>query len=120
MVKIRKFDVDIEKLKIILRHHKQKTGLSCKKISETLDKPKTLVEHWFRNDGCFSIPEEDVWFQLKEILKIETDEFDQSITTFEYRDGVYEKAERCYMDYGIAPTLTCSDEVKIIDTRFCQ
>ena len=116
-VKIRKFDVDTDKLKQLLRQQKQQIGLSCKKISEILNKPKTLVEHWFRNDNCFAIPDEDVWFQLKELLQIDTDEFDKSIMTFEYRDGVYEKSERCYMDYGICPTLTCSDEIKIIDTR---
>ena len=113
-VKIRKFDVDTEKLKQLLKQQKQKIGLSCKKISEILNKPKTLVEHWFRTDNYFAIPDEDIWFQLKDLLEIDNDEFDESIMTFEYREGVYEKSERCYKDNGICPTLTCSDEIKII------
>lgn len=92
-------------------------GLSNKEIALSLNKPITLVAHWFRNDNCFSIPDEDIWISLKELLNIETDEFDESIMTFELRDGVYEKAERCYYDYGIAPTLTTvNTDEKIIIT----
>jgi len=57
-----------------------------RKISEYLDIPKTKVEHWFRKDNCFAIPDEDIWFKLKEFLNITTDEFDKSITEFEIRD----------------------------------
>jgi hypothetical protein len=117
-VKVRKYNIDIEKLKQLLRTSKQQSKLSNKQISEKLNKPLTLVEHWFRKDDCFSIPEEDIWIQLKELLLITTKEFDESIMTFEYRDGVYEKAERCYYDYGIAPTLTTvNTDEKIILTN---
>ena len=111
---MRKFEVDIEKLKNLLRISKQNAKLSCNQISNLLNKTKTLIEHWFRNDSCFAIPDEDVWYELKLLLNITTDEFDESVMTFEYRDGVYEKSERCYWDYGICPTITCSDEIKII------
>lgn len=117
-VKVRKYNIDIEKLKQLLRTSKQQSKLSNKQISEKLNKPLTLVEHWFRKDDCFSIPDEDIWIQLKELLLITTKEFDESIMTFEYRDGVYEKSERCYYDYGIAPTLTTvNTDEKIILTN---
>ena len=117
-VKVRKYDVDIKTLQQLLRTHKSETKLSNKQIAERLDKPITLVEHWFRTDNCFSIPDEDIWFDLKELLNIEDDSFDKSITTFVYREGVFEKAERCYFDCGIAPTITTlSANEKIILTE---
>lgn len=102
-VKVRKHEVDIEKLKTTLREHK---SYSCKEIAKKLSVPLTMVEHWFRKDECFSIPEANIWFELKELLNIKTDEFDKSITEFEKRNGVYEKSKRCYFELGLAPTLT--------------
>ena len=120
-VKIRKHEVDIKSLQQLLRNHKSKSKLSNKQIAESLDKPITLVEHWFRTDSCFSIPDEDVWFELKELFGIADDSFDESITEFEYREGVFEKAERCYFDCGIAPTITTlSSNEKIILTENFQ
>lgn len=113
-VKVRKHEVDIEKLKAVLREHK---NYSNKELALILDKPLTLVEHWFRNDNYFSIPDADIWLKLKALLKIETDEFDLSIMEFEERDGVFEKTNRCYCDTGIAPTLTgTSADEKIIES----
>ena len=45
--------------------------------------------------------------ELKELLHITDNSFDESIMTFEIREGVYEKSNRCYYEEGIAPTLTC-------------
>lgn len=108
MVKVRKYEVDIESLKVLLRDSKKKSKLKNKEIAELTDKPLTMVEHWFRTDGCFSIPTEDIWFKVKEILNIDTDSFDESIMTFEIREGVFEKARRVYDINGIAPTLTAT------------
>jgi DNA (cytosine-5)-methyltransferase 1 len=105
-VKVRKYEVDIESLKLVLKEHKVKSGLTIKQISNKLELPKTLVEHWFRGDNSFSIPDEDIWLRLKELLNIENDEFDESVMTFHIRDGVYEKSNRVYDSNGIAPTLT--------------
>lgn len=105
-VKIRKYPVDCELLCECLRKHKFALNISNKDIAETLDVPMTKVEHWFRQDDCFAIPDPDIWMQLKELLKIETDEFDEAIMAFEEKQGVYEKSERHYFADGIAPTLT--------------
>ena len=52
---------------------------------------------------------------LKKLLEIKTDEFDESIMTFEEKEGVYEKSTRHYSTDGIAPTLTSvSGNEKII------
>lgn len=113
-VKVRKYKVDTEKLKSVLREHKNKSN---KSIAESLNKPLTLVEHWFRKDACFSIPDADIWFELKKLLNIETNEFDEAITTFEEKDNVYEKSNRFYCDTGLAPTITSSSaNEKIIQT----
>lgn len=115
-VKVRKFEVDTEALKCLLRTHKKKSNLSNKTIANKLNKPLTLVEHWFRTDGCFAIPDADIWVELKSLLGINDDGFDECVTEFEFRDGVYEKSERCYYDFGISPTITCEGNIKIIKT----
>lgn len=105
-VRVRKYAVDCEALSRLLRKHKALIGKSNKELSEALNVPVTMVAHWFRKDECFSVPAADVWLALKDHLSITTNEFDTAITTFEERRGVYEKAERCYLADGIAPTLT--------------
>ncbi|HHT97480.1 MAG TPA: hypothetical protein GXZ90_06270 [Clostridiales bacterium] len=118
-VKIRKYEIDTESLKVLLRCSKKQSKISNRQIAEKLNKPMTLVEHWFRKDNCFSIPDEDIWYQLKELLSITTTEFDKAITTFEIREGVYEKSNRCYLEEGIAPTITSAsaDEKIIVKDR---
>lgn len=105
-VKVRKYPVDCELLCECLRNHKNDSGLTNKDIAETLNVPITKVEHWFRKDDCFAIPDAEIWFQLKTLLDIGTDVFDLSILTFEEKEGVYEKSERHYSADGIMPTLT--------------
>ena len=116
LVKVRKYVVDIERLKELLRTSRT---ISISDISEKLNKPKTLVEHWFRKDNCFAIPDADIWYELKTLLNIKTDEFDKAITEFEEREGVFEKSNRCYFDSGIAPTITSAsaDEKIIVSDR---
>ena len=111
-VKIRKYEVNIDKLKKILKEHKK---YSNKEISSKLNIPLTTVEHWFRNDKSFSVPDANIWFKLKKLLNIKTNEFDESITRFIEKDNLYEKNNRCYFDDGLAPTLTAtSSDEKII------
>jgi DNA (cytosine-5)-methyltransferase 1 len=119
LVRVRKYEVDCQRLCDLLREHKQLTGKSNKQLAETLNVPHTQVEHWFRRDSCFSIPGDDIWEALKEELSITTTEFDEAILTFEERPGVYEKSERCYLADGIAPTLTSTSagSEKIIFVR---
>ena len=105
-VEVRKYEVDKERLIECLQSHRI---LSIREIAEKLSKPITLVEHWFRRDKCFAIPDPDVWFELKSMLGIETDEFDKAITTFETKPGTYDMANRIYMG-DTAPTLTASSE----------
>ena len=119
LVRVRKYEVDCQRLCDLLREHKRLAGKSNKQLAVALNVPNTQVEHWFRKDSCFSIPGEDVWEALKEELEITTTEFDESIMTFEERPGVYEKSERCYFADGIAPTLTSASagNEKIIYVR---
>ena len=117
VVKVRKYDVDTNKLVQVLREHK-KGRISNKELSLELNLPITKVEHWFRTDKCFAIPDAEIWFKLKELLNITTNEFDDAIMTFEEKLGVFEKSERCYFTDGIAPTLTstsCGNEKIIVE-----
>lgn len=110
-VEVRKYPVDIEKLQDCLRDHKK---LSVDEIAEKLNKPKTLVAHWFRKDKYFAIPDADIWFALKELLGIETTEFDESITTFETQAGKYDMQNRIHIG-DVSPTLCASSE----NTLYC-
>ena len=116
LVTVKKYDVDCKALCSLLRHHKSLTKKSNKALAEALNVTTTKVEHWFRTDSGFAIPDADVWERLKTELGITTTEFDEAITVFEERPGVYEKLERCYLTEGIAPTLTSTlaGEEKII------
>lgn len=117
-VVVRKHPVDIEKLKECLRNAKEKSNLSNAKIATLLEEPQTKVEHWFRTDSCFSVPEPSIWLRLKNLLNIITSEFDESIMTFEEREGIYEKSNRCYFIEGISPTLTVTSANEKIITNF--
>jgi len=114
IVSVRKHKVDIIKLQGVLKEHKT---LSNQKIAEKLNIKKTTVDHWFRTDNGFSIPEPNIWQDLKNLLEIKTNQFDKSITEFETREGVYEKANRVYDTKGIAPTMTSTsaDERILLD-----
>lgn len=106
LVKIRKHEVDIEGLKTVLKSTKQKANVTISKIANALGQPKTKVEHWFRNDSSFSIPEAEIWFELKDLINIETTDFDASITEFIEKENEFEKGNRVYDEKGIAPTIT--------------
>lgn len=113
-VKVRKYKVDIKSLQKLLNENKKKKNLSNKDISDFLKIEKTTVDHWFRTDLNFSIPDENLWDKLKEILEMKTDIFDKSIKTFEIKEGLYDKSNRCYLENGLSPTLTTSGQDKII------
>ncbi len=110
-VRVRKYTCDIEKFQNCLRSHK---NMSCRAISEALNRPQTEVEHWFRTDKYFNIPDEDVWFDLKKLLNIQTTDFDDFVTVFEVREGVFDKAERCYDVNGKMSTLMTGKTDNII------
>ena len=82
-----------------------------------MDVPVTKVEHWFRKDDSFAIPDAEIWYSLKELLGIETDEFDEAITTFEVKPGVFEKAGRVYSSEFVGPTLTTQEQEKVLTIK---
>lgn len=109
IVNVRKYEVDKDKLVKILRHQKKACGWTNRELAEELEVPLTKVEHWFRTDDSFAIPDAEIWSDLKWLLEMDDiNEFDESIMTFEEREGTYEKAERCYHENGISPTITAA------------
>ena len=91
----RKYPVEKEKLRCLLREHKK--DLSLNQIAHSLNITKDVASHWFATSlESFTIPYPDKWFELKKLLKIETNEFDESITTFEETtDYVHEDTLIC-------------------------
>lgn len=78
------------------------------------DMLETEVEHWFRTDNCFSIPSADVWFELKGLLNIQTDEFDKSITEFIEKPNKFESSNRAYSDNVLSPTITATTSPNVV------
>lgn len=110
-VKVRKYKVDEACLQKLLKNHK---SLTNKQIAHELGENLTTVEHWFRSDEYFCIPEPDQWFKLKALLNIDYPYLDKSITTFEERLGTFEKAERTYLTTGLSPCLLASNVESIL------
>ena len=94
--------------------------ISNKEIAESLDVPITMVEHWFRTDASFSIPSAEIWFKLKNLLNITTDEFDLPITEFIEKDNVFDTANRIYDSKGVSPTLTAVNSSPSIVAPFAS
>jgi DNA (cytosine-5)-methyltransferase 1 len=105
IVTVRKHDVDIKGLQQLLKKHKKTTIV---KIAKAMGVKKTTVQHWFRTDKSFSIPDAQHWFILKGLLGIKSEEFDLQITEFENKESVYEKSNRVYDENGISPTMTAT------------
>jgi len=116
-IKARVHQVDIKNLKRTLRAAKKQSTYTIKEIADKIDVPVTQAEHYFRTDGSFAIPTPTIWFKLKDVLNITTDEFDKSLTEFEIREGVFDQSKRAYKDTGISPTITASGNVLIQQTE---
>lgn len=108
-VAVRKYEVDEPRLKALLKASKGR--FTNQAIADALDRPKTEVEHWFRTDKYFAIPNAEIWYRLKELLGINTDEFDRSITEYEFKGGCFDMANRIYTG-DTSPTLTADSGKK--------
>ena len=101
--KVRRHFLDAKKLRDLLVSSKK---ISNKEIAEKLNKNISTVEHWFRKDESWSIPDEKIWFKLKDLLDIKTSEFDRVLTEFDTLPSKFEKNNRFYDPKGLAPTIT--------------
>lgn len=114
----RKYEVNVKKLQELLINSKEKSKLTINDISNKLNVNKSTVEHYFRTDNCFSIPDKEVWLNLKKLLDIKTDEFDESIMTFDIVDGAFDSNNRIYETKGVSPTLTTITKPNIIENEY--
>lgn len=83
-------------------------------MASILELPTTQVEHWFRTDRYFAIPDPDIWPTLKHLLGIQTEEFDDAITQFVDKPGIFEQSQRLYLIEGIAPTIMAGQPQTVI------
>ena len=112
-VRVRKHKVDTKRLCKLLRDNRG--GYNNQEIADALNVSLTKAEHWFRQDKYFSIPEPSIWFDLKNLLGIETDEFDKPIMEFEEKPNVFEKGDRVYFTDMCSPTILISNDLRIIE-----
>lgn len=82
----RVYEIEKENLSKLLREHKTSSNLSIVKIAEELNVSPHIVKCWFNPNvekAVYAKIFSDNWYQIKELLNITTDEFDESITTYE-------------------------------------
>lgn len=116
-VKVRTYPVDTEKLQTLLKDSKSNSNLTNENIASKLNIPITQVEHYFRTDDSFAIPNPEIWPNLKKILNITDDSLDKSIMTFEEKESNYDMHNRAYHTNGIAPTIDTNNDKKIIEYK---
>src|SRR5699024_6638446 len=113
IVKVRKLDVNKLELSELLRISKKDANVSNKEISEKLNVPITKVEHWFRTDKSFAIPDKNIWDDLKSLLNITNTEHDEAITTFVEKESKFDTTNRIYDTNHLSPTLNTTSEPKV-------
>ena len=83
--KRRKYEINKPELNAFLREHKDKKGVSYQQIADFLDVKKHNVIAWFdsRPDhNYYSDLFTDKWYELRFFLEIDSDEWDERITTY--------------------------------------
>jgi DNA (cytosine-5)-methyltransferase 3A len=117
IVKVRKNNVDIIKLQKELSKRK----ISINEIAKKLNYNKTQVEHWFRTDKFFSIPNFEIWLKLKDLLEIKTDQFDEQIMEYIEKESNYDQSNRVYnLDFK-SPCLTKTNhEIRIKENEIVR
>ena len=81
-----------------------KNGKTIREIAESLDLPKTQVEHYFRSDKSRAIPSPDHWLLLKKLLGFDNT-FDKEVTDIYEKEVEFESSRRVYSAEGISKTL---------------
>ena len=85
-----------------------KNGKTIKQIAESIDLPKTQVEHYFRSDKCRAIPSSEHWILLKELLGFD-DTYDKQVTDIYEKEVEFESSRRVYAADGISKTLDTNE-----------
>lgn len=83
--KRRKYELDKMKLNSFLREQKEKTGLTYQQIADFLNLSKHRVFSWFdTRPNHIHYPDifSEKWYELRFLLEIDTDEFDEQIMTY--------------------------------------
>ncbi len=89
----RKHKISQEEICDYLKHWRNKSGLSTKKIDEHFGYAHT-AGHWFRKDNnSGSIPKPSDWWELKNILKFD-DTYDKAVTELELKEIKFEQSLR--------------------------
>ena len=85
-----------------------KNGKTIKQIAESIDLPKTQVEHYFRSDKCRAIPSPEHWILLKELLGFD-DTYDKQVTDIYEKEVEFESSRRVYSVDGISKTIDTNE-----------
>jgi len=81
---------------------------TIREIAESLELPKTQVEHYFRADKSRAIPSPEIWDELKALLQFD-DTYDEEVTSIYEKEVEFESSRRVYSADGIGKTLDTND-----------
>jgi DNA (cytosine-5)-methyltransferase 1 len=82
---------------------------TIKEIAQSLELPKTQVEHYFRTDKSRAIPKPEIWIKLKKLFNL-CDKYDKQVLEINKSVSTYESANRLYDVNGISPTLQTQEQ----------
>ncbi len=114
----RKYEIDKLLLQEILRTHKEKSGLSLTQIAKELNVTRDQVIAWFNPNikkMHLSKTFSDKWYELKKLLKIETNKFDKSIMTYE-KPKIQKDTLMCSLPH----CKTVSSELDLVEDRLIK
>ncbi len=81
-------------------------------IAESLDLPKTQVEHYFRTDKSRAIPSPEIWWKLKKLLNLSAT-YDKEVTDIYNKEVQFEQNRRVW-DTTCSPTINATSEGHLI------
>lgn len=111
----KKVDIDITKLRNLIRNNKNDTFVNMAKVMHV---SKDTISHWFATSNeKFRVPNPEKWEKLKKMLNIKTNEFDQAIIAFCSEE---KRKETIIADNLICPNKKCKcvgSKIELIEER---
>lgn len=102
----RVYEVDDTTLPKLLKQHKKSSKVTTQMIADEFNISKSKADHWFRSGKYFVAPDSEYWYDLKEMLGFNNNDYDTQIMEYKYEDVKYAHLNRVYDINGVAPTLT--------------
>ena len=93
-----------------------KGNKTIREIAESLQLPKTQIEHYFRSDKYRAVPSPEIWVKLKVLLQFD-DTYDEEVTSIYEKEVEFESTRRVYNENGLSPTINAAKKGGFIQNK---